>query len=348
MAAAFNHGYTQLWSQARLPQWANRWDPATGHYGGGFGYLNVGGRVLSTLYLDRPRGARTTRTFGTGYYEHTLRAAGLDVLEKVYAPFGDDPLLLHDVTIRNRTRAPRRVSWFEYWDVNPWIEAVDSGRAVGTPTWSPGLRTLAVPQAAGDLGDQRPLSIFAAALSGPVGGHETSTARFFGTDTRQAPAAVRADRLSRSTAAAGGRLFAIRAPLRLRPGQSVTLRYAYGMAHPERVAPLVRKYRRAGDPFTRSERRWAAWLPRADFGRGQGVGRARAPVGRLPAPLGLGLRGGVRAPHDHAGRLLPVQLGRQPRVAKLAALHAADGLRRAVARAGDPALHGGRAIQGAR
>ena len=268
-AAAFNHGYTQLWSQARLPQWANRWDPATGHYGGGFGYLNVGGRVLSTLYLDRPRGARTTRTFGTGYYEHTLRAAGLDVLEKVYAPYGDDPLLLHDVTIRNRTRAPRRVSWFEYWDVNPWIEAVDSGRAVGTPTWSPGLRTLAVPQAAGDLGDQRPLSIFAAALSGPVGGHETSTARFFGTGTRQAPAAVRADRLSRSTAAAGGRLFAIRAPLRLRPGQSVTLRYAYGMAHPERVAPLVRKYRRAGDPFTRSERRWAAWLPRADFGAGK-------------------------------------------------------------------------------
>ena len=36
VAAAFNHGYTQLWSQARLPQWANRWDPAAGHYGGGY------------------------------------------------------------------------------------------------------------------------------------------------------------------------------------------------------------------------------------------------------------------------------------------------------------------------
>ena len=27
VAAAFNHGYTQLWSQARLAQWANRYEP---------------------------------------------------------------------------------------------------------------------------------------------------------------------------------------------------------------------------------------------------------------------------------------------------------------------------------
>ena len=133
VAAAFNHGYTQLWSQDRLAQWANRYDPEHGHYGGGYGYLNADGKVVSTLYLDRPRGSRSERLFGIGYYERLLRAAGLGVRERVYAPFGDDPLLLHDVTIRNTTRGPRRASWFEYWDVNPYIQAENRSRAVGAP-----------------------------------------------------------------------------------------------------------------------------------------------------------------------------------------------------------------------
>jgi hypothetical protein len=57
VTTAFNDGYTQFWSQDRLAQWANRFSPGRQHYAGGYGYLNVGGRVLSTLYLDRPRGA---------------------------------------------------------------------------------------------------------------------------------------------------------------------------------------------------------------------------------------------------------------------------------------------------
>src|SRR3954452_19552805 len=64
VAAAFNHGYTQLWSQDRLSQWANRWDPATQHYAGGFGWLLVDGQAVSTLFVDRPAGATTERDFG--------------------------------------------------------------------------------------------------------------------------------------------------------------------------------------------------------------------------------------------------------------------------------------------
>src|SRR5262249_29146480 len=67
VAAAFNHGYTQLWSQARLAQWANRWAPEHRHYAGGYGYLNADGQVASTLYLDRPAGAAVERVFGVGY-----------------------------------------------------------------------------------------------------------------------------------------------------------------------------------------------------------------------------------------------------------------------------------------
>lgn len=271
VADAWNHGYTELWSQDRLAQWANRYEPAGRHYAGGYGYLRVGRRVLSTLYLDRPRGSRPAREFGVGYYGRRLRAAGMDVREAVYAPFGDDPLLLHDVTIRNLSRSARRVSWFEYWDVNPFDQSHSFHRGLGQPRWSARTRTLSVAQTP-DHGDTRPLSIFAAALRGPLGGHASSLAAFFGAGTRAAPAAVVADRLSAAAAprvpsgSSGQTLFAFRAPLRLAPGQAVTLRYAYGITHPGRIAPLVRTYRRTRHPFAASEGAWAAWLPRADFG----------------------------------------------------------------------------------
>ena len=275
VANAYNHGYTQLWSQDRLAQWANRYEPALRHFAGGYGYLNVGGRVMSTLYLDRPQGAKTERRFGVGYYARRLRAEGIDVREDVYAPFGDDPLLLHDVTIRNATSRTKRMSWFEYWDVNPYDQTNRRKRGLAAPRWSAAGRALSVAQQAGEDGDARPLSIFAAALRGPLAGYETSVDRFFGAGSRAAPSEVASDRLSATIAApaatgAGGKtLFAFRAPLRLRPGQAVTLRYAYGVAHPEQIRELVARYRRARAPLGTSERRWSAWLPRADFGPGR-------------------------------------------------------------------------------
>ena len=88
--------------------------------------------MLSTLYLDRPEDSTYERDFGLGYYRRKLRAEGLTVTENTYAPYGDDPLLLHDVTIRNDERPPRKVSWFEYWDVNPYNRANAHNRQTGS------------------------------------------------------------------------------------------------------------------------------------------------------------------------------------------------------------------------
>jgi Glycosyl hydrolase 36 superfamily, catalytic domain/Glycosyltransferase family 36 len=263
---AFNHGYTQLWSQERRAEWANRYDEATRHYAGGFGWLRAGARTLSTLYLDLPARA-AEREFGVGSYRRRTHGLGFEVTEDVYAPFGDDPVLLHDVVIRNRSRTTRRASWFEYWDVNPFDREHNRAIGVREPRWNPRRRTLSAKQLPGD-GDNRPLTVFLAALRGPVRGHETSVADFFGTGTRARPAAVAADRLDVGDHAAGtGRaLFALRAPLRLRPAAAVRLRYVYGLAPGRRVAPLVTRLRRQRDPAAASARRWARWLPHADFG----------------------------------------------------------------------------------
>jgi glycosyl hydrolase family 36/glycosyl transferase family 36 len=272
VANAYNDGYTQLWSQDREPQWANLYQAGSRHYGGGYGYLNVGGRVFSTSYVDAA--SKPLRWFGVGYHRRDLRAAGLDVQEDVYAPFGDDPLLLHDVTVTNTTRAPIAASWFEYWDVNPYYQTTGFQRniAMDAPTWDDATKTLLVAQTGAPEADTDPLAIFAAALKGPVADHEASVARFFGDGTRAAPAEVQAGRLSNTLPGAtpdgqaGDVMFSARAPLDLKPGEKVTLRYAYGMAHPAQVPKLVAKYRAAADPFATSERAWADWVPQADFG----------------------------------------------------------------------------------
>jgi hypothetical protein len=271
VADAFNHGYTQLWSQDRRYEWTNLYQPGSDHFSGGYGYLRVGGRTISTLYPDRPAGARTLREFGLGYFRKRTEAAGVSVDEHVYAPFGDDPLLIHDVTIRNHGSSDRKLSWFEYWDVNPYGQATKANIGLAAPVYDPSSRTLSVAQLPSP-DDSRPLSIFAAALRGPLQGFDTSAASFFGGGGRANPAAVAADHLGNTIAqpapggAPGDTLFAFRAPLTLRPGQSITLRYAYGAAHPGQIAGLVDRYRGAGDPLSDSERSWARWVPQVSFG----------------------------------------------------------------------------------
>jgi hypothetical protein len=87
------------------------------------------------------------------------------------------------------------------------------------------------------------------------------------------PAAVAANHLTGTLAepsppgAPSDTLLAFRTPVRLAPGESVTLRYAYGMARADQIPQLVEQYRDDPDPLAASGHAWAAWLPRADFGR---------------------------------------------------------------------------------
>jgi hypothetical protein len=271
---AFNDGYTQLWSQDLMAQWANLYQPSDRHYAGGFGYLNVGGKIGSTLYADHATDEQFQRVFGVGYYRKQATAAGVRVQEDTVAPFGNDPVLLDDVTLTNTTARTLTASWFEYWDVNPYNQALGQTGTIGlsSPVWSQGTNTLSVAQLAGDPRNLNPLSIFAASLSGAPGGWDTSVNSFFGSGTRAVPAEVKADRLSQTIArpnvpnVSGDTLFAFKAPVTLKPGQSITLRYVYGMAHPAQISALVAKYRAAASAERMSERAWASYLPQASFG----------------------------------------------------------------------------------
>jgi hypothetical protein len=272
VADGSNHGYTQLWSQDRLYQWTNYYDASHNHFAGGFGYLNVGGKVISTLYDDRPAGASTERLYGVGYYQKQTSVRGVAEQDRVYAPFGDDSLLLHDVTIRNTSRKALSGSYFEYWDVNPAIQGVTQlQRGYQSPTWDPQTSTLALAQLPYD-NDTQPLTIFASALQAPVSAYDTDTSAFFGSGTRAAPAAVGGGQLTDSIAppapngAEGRAMFAFQSPISLAPGASVTLRYAYGYGHPEAIQPMLARYRSTPSPFNQSEAQWSRWLPKVELG----------------------------------------------------------------------------------
>jgi Glycosyl hydrolase 36 superfamily, catalytic domain/Glycosyltransferase family 36 len=270
-ADAFNHGYTELWSQDRLAQWVDAIDPAHGHLGGGFGYLNVDGTVISTLYDQRPAAASTERAFGVGYFAHSVSAPGVSVHENVYAPFGNDPVLVHDVTITNTSARAENASWFEYWDVNPLVPSTHHYRGISAPAVTDAGRTLTVAQRP-YLGDDAPLSVFAAQLSGSTSSHAASQSSFFGDGSVARPRAVVDGRLDDTRAqrvpdgTEGTTLFAFQSPHRIAPGQTVTLRYLYGYGEPGAIPGLVARYRQMADPFAASERRWVQALPKADFG----------------------------------------------------------------------------------
>lgn len=284
-AFATNHGYTQLWSQARTYQWANYYEPSAKHYSGGFGYLRVGDQTISTLYDDRPSGASTVRDFGVGYFHHSVSTGAVGIDEYVYAPFGSDPVLLHDVTITNSTSQPLDTDWYEYWDVNPTMQPGLPGygprpRGTAGAVYDAKSHLLSVAQLP-DMGDANPhttdtnpLSIFAEPVDGtPVSGYETSVSQFFGSGSRGAPAEVASGHLSDTLTGPwvagevnwGNTLFAYQSPVSIAPGQSVTLRYVYGMAHPDQIAGVVRDAGSPADQLAASEAQWSRWLPEAYF-----------------------------------------------------------------------------------
>ncbi|MGI8609279.1 MAG: GH36-type glycosyl hydrolase domain-containing protein [Candidatus Dormibacteria bacterium] len=275
LATAYNHGYTQVWSQDRQYQWMNRYDATNRHYSGGYGYLNVGGTVSSTLYDDRPAGAVAQRDFGMGYFHKSMAQPGTTTDDVVFAPYGDDSLLLHDVTVTNTGQQPSSGSYFEYWDVNPQVQAPSTvPRGVAAPVYDAASKTLSVAQLANGL-DNSPLTIFASALAAPVSGYDTSTSAFFGSGTRAAPAAVASGTtgsiaLPGLNGAVGNTMFAMQSPFSLAPGRSVTLRYAYGYGHPQAIQPMLQPYRGSPDAWAASQARWGAWLPKASFGADYG------------------------------------------------------------------------------
>lgn len=125
VAVASNYGYVQLRQDEGSPKFLNDYFPAGQQFGGGIGYLVHKGRVVGTHF---PSSGATSfqRTFGAGYLRkqlssHTSGSGDtFDIDQRIFAPFGDDPLLVSQVTITNRCTQRARARWIEYWGARPY------------------------------------------------------------------------------------------------------------------------------------------------------------------------------------------------------------------------------------
>jgi Glycosyl hydrolase 36 superfamily, catalytic domain/Glycosyltransferase family 36 len=113
IAAVSNYGYVQVRQDEGTPKFLNDYFPEHAHFGGGIGFLTDGSQVLSTYYPGH--GESFERIMGEGYFRKTVRGRQYAVDQVIFAPFGDDPVLVSAVTVTNRGDQEASLRWVEYW-----------------------------------------------------------------------------------------------------------------------------------------------------------------------------------------------------------------------------------------
>lgn len=113
VAAVSNYGYVQVRQDEGSPKFLNDYSPEQNRYGGGIGFLADSQLVLSTYYSGK--NPSMERIFGIGYLRKRVDASPYEIDQVVFAPFGDDPVLISAVTVTNHSDKSATPRWVEYW-----------------------------------------------------------------------------------------------------------------------------------------------------------------------------------------------------------------------------------------
>jgi len=114
VAVVSNYGYVQVRQDEGSPKFLNDYCPEQDRYGGGIGFLaDDNGFVLSTYYTGTADSF--DRVLGMGYLQKRVTAHHYVVDQVIFAPYGDDPVLISQVTVTNQSNQTVRPRWVEYW-----------------------------------------------------------------------------------------------------------------------------------------------------------------------------------------------------------------------------------------
>ncbi len=258
---AVNEGWVELFGSERGPTWLNRFSEPQRNLGGGFSYVSEDGAVWTSAHRWAPAGSTSRRVFGVGYFETTTTHAGLSVRHRVFAPEGDAPVLVDEVTLVNHAAHARTLRHYEYWDVNRHqlsIEWVRTGLAAAPSDrgrdghnerftqavrWDAAKKTLVASMSPKPTEtpvdretpsglDWYPPDVFLTALDAEVHAFHADQRAFFASGPPERPAAVAAlgsgGELAPTSAAGQPACLVMRSDLTLAGGESKTLRFAYG------------------------------------------------------------------------------------------------------------------------
>src|SRR5690242_11144193 len=109
VALASNYGCVRVRQDEGAPKFLNDYAPDRGWFAGGFGYLTDGKTCVSTYY---PGNAKSfDRVFGSGYFRKKVSGNSWSIDQVIFAPFGDDPVLISEVTLTNSSSAAANLRW---------------------------------------------------------------------------------------------------------------------------------------------------------------------------------------------------------------------------------------------
>lgn len=136
VAVASNYGYVQVRQDEGSPKFLNDYCPEQDRHGGGIGFLaDDEGFVLSTYYSGKADSF--DRVLGMGYLQKRVAARDYLVDQVIFAPYGDDPVLISQVTVTNRSHQTVRPRWVEYWGCQnyqfSYRSLMESGTLAGSP-----------------------------------------------------------------------------------------------------------------------------------------------------------------------------------------------------------------------
>ena len=113
IAIVSNYGHVRVRQDEGAPKFLNDYAPDRGAFAGGFGYLTDGKSALSTSYPGADKSF--DRIFGIGYFRKKVAGETYSADQVIFAPFGDDPVLISQVKITNSGAVEAQLRWIEYW-----------------------------------------------------------------------------------------------------------------------------------------------------------------------------------------------------------------------------------------
>jgi hypothetical protein len=293
---AHNEGYLQFWDWTRGGKCINRYQPSLNNHSGGFRFLKSDEQIWNTLHESESH-TTTERLFGIGYFEKETRHHGLVVRERTYAPYGRDPLIISETTVHNQSSLPQEFIVYEYWDFNLYelltapIMTAPLGEIFEAIRWAfntqfeitssydrEGAMLIVAPSLAPDVSapattaisveDYYPRPSFLACLTGTPDFYFSDQDAFFGEGGLSEPSAILGEEpsslLSPSTAPMDRACLVLGKRLRLDPGDTAFVAYAFGYAPETEMPALLKAYRE--DPEGNFVRTMQAWSKqRADF-----------------------------------------------------------------------------------
>jgi len=118
VAIVDNDGFVQVFTEEAGFKWLNFYNDSENNFSGGFSWIDDGKEIWSTAYRFKPKNAKMKRIFGMGYFGTELTHNGISVVRKTFVPYGDDPLVISEISIKNEDAEEKEIYHYEYWDVN--------------------------------------------------------------------------------------------------------------------------------------------------------------------------------------------------------------------------------------